>query len=79
MAPSPRILGRYARDQKLFPLEFAVRKMTALAAQRVGLSDRGLLRSGMAADITVFDPATVADKARSSSRTSRRSGLRTCS
>jgi len=37
--------------------------MTALAAQRVGLSDRGLLRSGMAADITVFDPATVADKA----------------
>src|SRR3989475_14072 len=58
-----RILGRYARDQKLFPLEFAVHKMTALAAQRVGLSDRGLLRSGMAADITVFDPATVADKA----------------
>jgi dihydroorotase/N-acyl-D-amino-acid deacylase len=58
-----RILGRYARDQKLFPLEFAVRKMTALAAQRVGLSDRGLLRSGMAADITVFDPATVADQA----------------
>ncbi len=58
-----RILGRYARDQKLFPLEFALRKMTALAAQRVGLSDRGLLRSGMAADITVFDPATVADQA----------------
>jgi N-acyl-D-aspartate/D-glutamate deacylase len=58
-----RILGRYSRDLKLFPLEFAVRKMTALAAQRVGLSDRGLLRAGMAADITVFDPATVADKA----------------
>src|SRR3989449_7632882 len=58
-----RILGRYARDQKLFPLEFAVHKMTALAAQRVGLSDRGLLKSGLAADITVFDPATVADKA----------------
>jgi len=59
----PRILGRYARDEKLFPVEFAVHKMTALAAQRVGLSDRGLLKSGMAADVTVFDPATVADKA----------------
>ena len=58
-----RILGHYARDLKLFPLEFAVRKMTALAAQRVGLSDRGLLKAGMAADITVFDPVTVADKA----------------
>ena len=58
-----RILGRYARDEKLFPVEFAVHKMTALAAQRVGLSDRGLLKSGMAADVTVFDPATVADKA----------------
>jgi len=58
-----RILGHYARDLKLFPLEFAVRKMTSLAAQRVGLSDRGLLKAGMAADITVFDPASVADKA----------------
>ncbi len=58
-----RILGHYARDLKLFPLEFAVRKMTALAAQRVGLWDRGLLKAGMAADITVFDPAGVADKA----------------
>ena len=58
-----RILGHYARDLKLFPLEFAVRKMTALAAQRVGLADRGLLKAGMAADITVFDPAGVADKA----------------
>ncbi|HVH68023.1 MAG TPA: D-aminoacylase [Gemmatimonadales bacterium] len=58
-----RILGRYARDLKLFPLEFAVRKMTSLAAQRVGLHDRGLLKAGMAADITVFDAATIADKA----------------
>ena len=58
-----RILGHYSRDLKLFPLEFAVRKMTSLAAQRVGLADRGLLKAGMAADITVFDPATVADKA----------------
>ena len=58
-----RILGHYSRDLKLFPLEFAVRKMTSLAAQRVGLADRGLLSRGMAADITVFDPVSVADKA----------------
>ena len=58
-----RILGHYARDLKLFPLEFAVRKMTSLAAHRVGLDDRGLLKPGMAADITVFDPSGVADKA----------------
>ena len=58
-----RILGHYSRDLKLFPLEFAVRKMTALAAQRVCLYDRGMLKRGMAADITVFDAATVADKA----------------
>jgi dihydroorotase/N-acyl-D-amino-acid deacylase len=59
----PRILGLYVRDLKLMPLEFAVRKMTSLAAQRVGLTDRGLLRPGMYADITVFDPATVGDRA----------------
>jgi dihydroorotase/N-acyl-D-amino-acid deacylase len=58
-----RILGRYVREQKLMPLEYAVRKMTSLAAQRVGLTDRGLLRPGMFADITVFNPATVADRA----------------
>jgi dihydroorotase/N-acyl-D-amino-acid deacylase len=59
----PRILGLYVRQLKLMPLEFAVRKMTSLAAQRVGLTDRGLLRSGMFADVTVFDPATVGDRA----------------
>jgi N-acyl-D-amino-acid deacylase len=58
-----RILGRYARDQHRFPLEFAVRKMTSLPAQRVGLRDRGRLAPGFVADITVFDPATVADRA----------------
>lgn len=58
-----RILGKYARDEKLFPLEEAVRKMTSLPAARVGLSDRGILRPGMAADITVFDPKTVRDVA----------------
>jgi dihydroorotase/N-acyl-D-amino-acid deacylase len=58
-----RILGRYVRDQKLMPLEYAVRKMTSLATQRVGLTDRGLIRPGMFADITVFNPATVMDRA----------------
>jgi len=58
-----RILGHYVRELKLFPLEFAVRKMTSLAALRVGLRDRGLLAPGMAADITVFDPNSVADRA----------------
>jgi len=58
-----RILGRYVRDEKLMSLEFAVRKMTSLAAQRVGLTDRGLVRPGMFADITIFNPATVIDRA----------------
>ena len=58
-----RILGHYVRELELFPLEFAVRKMTSLAAQRVGLRDRGLLAPGMAADITIFDPNTAADRA----------------
>ncbi len=59
----PRILGLYVRQLHLMPLEFAVRKMTSLAAQRVGIADRGLLRPGMAADITVFDPEAVNDRA----------------
>jgi len=58
-----RILGHYVRDLRLLSLESAVRKMTSLAAQRVGLEDRGLLRAGMFADVTVFDPAAVADRA----------------
>ena len=58
-----RILGRYVRELELLPLETAVRKMTSLAAQRVGLVDRGLLRAGSFADVTVFDPATVTDGA----------------
>ena len=57
----PRILGRYVRQDSVISLEFAIRKMTSLAAQRVGLQDRGLLKVGMHADITVFDPNTVID------------------
>jgi dihydroorotase/N-acyl-D-amino-acid deacylase len=59
----PRILGRYVRDEHLLTLEEAIRKMTSKAAARVHLSDRGLLRPGMAADITIFDPATIRDVA----------------
>ena len=58
-----RILGKYVRDEKLLTLEEAVRKMTSRAATRVGLQDRGILRPGMAADITVFDPNTIRDVA----------------
>jgi N-acyl-D-aspartate/D-glutamate deacylase/arylsulfatase A-like enzyme len=59
----PRVLGVYVREQKLLTLEEAVRKMTALNAAKLGIRDRGLLREGMQADITLFDPATVIDKA----------------
>ena len=58
-----RILGHYVRDLNLLPLEQAVRKATSLPAQRVGLHDRGLLRPGMYADITVFDPNAISDRA----------------
>jgi N-acyl-D-aspartate/D-glutamate deacylase len=58
----PRILGRYARDWGILPMETAVQKMTSLPAQRMGLMDRGLLRPGLYADITVFDPKTVLDR-----------------
>jgi len=57
----PRILGRYVRDEHLLTIEEAVRKMTSKAAARVHLADRGVLRPGLAADITVFDPATIRD------------------
>ena len=59
----PRVLGRYAREERRFPLEEAVRKMTWSTAQILGLRDRGLLKEGMFADLVVFDPATVLDQA----------------
>ncbi len=59
----PRVLGHYARAQQLFPMEEAVRRMTGLPARRLGLKDRGLLQEGAWADIAVFDPATVIDRA----------------
>jgi N-acyl-D-amino-acid deacylase len=59
----PRVLGKYVREDQLLALEEAIRKMTSFPAQRLGLKDRGLLREGMWADIVVFHPETVADKA----------------
>ncbi len=59
----PRFLGRYVRDQKLMPLEQAIRKITSMPAQREHLTGRGLIKSGYFADITVFDPATIIDEA----------------
>jgi len=59
----PRVLGHYARDEKLFSIEEAVRKMTSQAAARANLRDRGVLREGLVADIVIFDPDAVIDKA----------------
>lgn len=59
----PRFLGHYVRDLHLLPLEQGIRKITSLPAQREHLRDRGLLKEGFFADITVFDPATIIDKA----------------
>ena len=58
-----RILGYYVREQKLLRLEEAVRKMTSLAAQAAGIPDRGLVKVGFRADLTLFDPTTVAARA----------------
>nr|MCU0247176.1 amidohydrolase family protein [Bryobacter sp.] len=59
----PRVLGRYVRDEKIIPLEDAIRKMSGAVAARLSIPDRGLVREGFAADLVVFDPATVADRA----------------
>ena len=59
----PRVLGHYARDLGLISLEDAVRRMTGLSAEQFGLKDRGVLRTGAFADITMFDPATIIDSA----------------
>ena len=54
------LLGRYVRDEKLIPLEEAVRRLTSLPATNLGIADRGRLRTGAFADVVVFDPATIA-------------------
>jgi N-acyl-D-amino-acid deacylase len=59
----PRILRKYVREEKKLTLEDAIRKFSALAAQRMRLTDRGVLKAGMWADIVIFDPATIRDRA----------------
>jgi N-acyl-D-aspartate/D-glutamate deacylase len=59
----PRVLGRYCREEKLFSLPTAVHKMTGMPARRFQLHDRGLIREGYAADLVLFNPATIEDRA----------------
>ena len=59
----PRILGHYVRDEKVLPIEEAIRKMTSLAAQQMKIPNRGTIKEGYFADVVVFDPKTVADTA----------------
>ena len=56
-----RILGKYVRDEKLIPLEEAIRRFTSRPAARVGIADRGILRPGFKADVTIFDAADIRD------------------
>lgn len=59
----PRVLGKYVREERLITLEDGIRKMTSMAAEKFGLTDRGVLAEGKAADVTIFDAATVIDVA----------------
>ena len=59
----PRVLGHYVRERGVLALEEAVRKMTALPAARLGLDDRGRIAEGMRADLVIFDPEAVIDRA----------------
>src|SRR5437660_6501951 len=58
-----RVLGKYSRDEKVIALTEAVRRLSALPAINLGLDHRGFLKEGMFADVVVFDPATIADRA----------------
>ena len=59
----PRILGHYVREEKVLPLDLAIRKMTGLPATKIGLRDRGRIAKGYVADLVLFDPAVVIDRA----------------
>lgn len=72
----PRVLGRYVRERGLLTLEQAIHKMTGLAAAHMGLEDRGLIREGMVADLVVFDPETVIDRATPLAPDRRSEGIR---
>ncbi|HKF63970.1 MAG TPA: D-aminoacylase [Dongiaceae bacterium] len=72
----PRVLGHYARDLGLLTLEEAVRKMTSLPAEQFGLADRGRIAPGLAADLVLFDPTTVKDRASFEAPTNPSEGIR---
>ena len=59
----PRVLGKYVREEHVIPLEQAVHKMSGLTASQLHITDRGLIKTGLAADLVIFDPAIVADRA----------------
>jgi N-acyl-D-amino-acid deacylase len=59
----PRVLAKYVREEKVLTLEDAIRKFSALPAQRLHMTDRGVLKGGMWADVVIFDPATIHDRA----------------
>ncbi|KVE01866.1 N-acyl-D-amino-acid deacylase family protein [Burkholderia anthina] len=71
----PRVLGEFSRERGLFPLETAVRKMTGLTAEQFGIAERGRLAVGHYADLVVFDPARVIDRATFASPTLRPEGI----
>ena len=71
----PKVLGEYVREKQALSLEQAIYKMTWLPAKTIGITDRGLLKPGMAADITVFDPQTVIDHATYENPTARPDGI----
>jgi N-acyl-D-amino-acid deacylase len=58
-----RVLGKYVRDEKVIPMKEAIRRLSGLPATNLGLDHRGLLQEGMFADVVVFDPMTIADRA----------------
>jgi N-acyl-D-amino-acid deacylase len=58
-----RVLGKYVRDEKAIPMKEAIRRLSGLPAKNLGLDHRGFLKEGMFADVVVFDPATIADRA----------------
>jgi N-acyl-D-aspartate/D-glutamate deacylase len=69
------VLGFYARDRGVLTLEGAIHKITAEPARRLGLTDRGLLAKGFAADLVVFDPATIGNRATESDPAARPAGV----
>lgn len=71
-----RVLGRYVREQHVLPLEEAIRKMTSLSAANTGITNRGTIKPGMAADLVLFDAATVGDRATTKAPHATSTGIR---